>query len=168
MISGIIYAVGLLTVSILIAWWFLLRKKPTPAPSSGRTSVDRVKEPFPRVSPRVMNQYIPKAPGEYSRSTAMREPVMPLREYSRSMGMSEPTQNTHIEHISDPEVIDEQKLLEISKNAPPHPEPLFTSRLRSLGNPLVGDLVIPPRRAGVSLPYNASPDDIRPGYFTAQ
>jgi hypothetical protein len=92
---------------------------------------------------------------------------MPLREYSRNMGMSEPTQNTHIEHYDLSETVDEQKLLDVARSAPPHPEPMFTSKLRSLGNPLVGDLVIPPRRAGVSLPYNASPDDLRPGYFTA-
>lgn len=60
----------------------------------------------------------------------------------------------------------EQKLLEIAKRHPPHPQVTFQSRLRRDGNPLIGDLKIVPRTTGLYVPLNADPDDLNVGYFS--
>jgi len=84
----------------------------------------------------------------------------------RQAGYSIPTQNTDINYYSDPQTVDQGILLEMNRKKPPHPIPEFTSNLAKLGDPFRGDLIIPPRRGDVSIPYNASIDDIKMGYFS--
>jgi hypothetical protein len=66
-----------------------------------------------------------------------------------------------------PSVVEtEDKLLKMALKPRLHPQPIFSSHLRSLGgNPIVGDVIIKPRRSGVSIPLQAQPDDLAIGYF---
>jgi hypothetical protein len=66
-----------------------------------------------------------------------------------------------------PSVVEtEDKLLAMARNPAPHPQFVFNSRLRSEGNPIVGDLKIVPRKDGVYVPLIAEPADLQVGYFS--
>lgn len=66
----------------------------------------------------------------------------------------------------DPIVITEKRLLSMARAPVPYREHSYNSRLRSQGNPFVGDLVITPRLNGVNVPLNAEPTDLQVGYFS--
>ena len=156
MLYSIIFIIGFVTILLFLVWWFLLRKK------TGE-------KPEPITPTRNLNRDIMS----YKRAPLYAVPIKQNTDsYSnkyetlRQRGYPIPTQNTNIDIYSDAKTVDQQVLLEMNKKKPPHPIPEFTSNLAKLGDPFRGDLIIAPRRGDVSIPYNASIDDIKTGYFS--
>lgn len=144
MLYAIIFIIGLITILLFLLWWFLLRKTP-PTTTTPTTTPTR---------------------SLFRGNLSLPQNFKSSYDTLRQNGYSIPTQNTNIDYYSAPQTVDQEILLEMNKKKPPHPVAEFTSNLSKLGDPFRGDLIIPPRRSDVSVPYNASIDDIRTGYFS--
>lgn len=160
MLYSIIFIIGFVTILLFLVWWFLLRKKTeeNPEPITPTRNLNRnlnrdiMGYKGARLFPGPIRQNTDSYPNKY--------------ETLRQRGYPIPTQNTNIDIYSDAKTVDQQVLLEMNKKKPPHPIPEFTSNLAKLGDPFRGDLIIAPRRGDVSIPYNASIEDIKTGYFS--
>lgn len=145
-----IVIIGLLIIAIVafLIWWFFIHTK-------GRNYLpDQFSQTFQNTRSLLNNA-----------NSILNNPAGNLYNVVRSVGVSIPTANTEISNYGGEHVLDQNILLKMATQTPPHPTPEFTSRLRNLGNHIIGDLVIPPRREGVSIPYNSSIDELKDGYF---
>lgn len=159
-IFGLLFFVGLLVIMAFAFWWFWIRK-PTTTPV---VPVPPVAPGPPTRSFGYQTKTLPRfyKPQNYSQSYSQNSGY----ESMRSQGYPIPTTNIPESNYTSEYKVDQTHLLELAKKQPAHPTPVFTSPQQNLGNPFVGDLIIPLRRSGVSLPYNASIEDVKTGYFS--